>query len=127
MSVVTSRSFYVGSVVITLFVAVIVNIFAESSCSLVSKSIGEKEKQLARLEKDRDRESARWEEMKTDENLDRMLPKHGLLMRYPKPEQIVRMRPDGVPYAGQLSLAVARRENRPVQVRNARGSRRAPR
>lgn len=127
MSVVTSRSFYIGSVLMTLFVAVIANIFAESSCSLVSKSIGEKERTLARLEKDRERESAHWEEMKTDENLDRMLPRHGLLMRYPKPEQIVRMKPDGTPYAGQLSLAVARRENRPVQVRNSRSVRRVPR
>jgi hypothetical protein len=71
------------------------------------KAIGEKERTLARLEDERVRESARWEEMKTPEKLESALNRHGLAMRYPKAAQIVRMKPNGQPFPGQISLAKA--------------------
>ena len=78
MSVMASRSMHVGGVLMMFFVMVIVNLLASSSCNQLMKSIGEKERQLAKLENDRARESARWDAMKTSENLDRALLKFGL-------------------------------------------------
>ena len=107
MSVMASRSMHVGGVLVMFFVMVIVNLLASSSCNQLMKSIGEKERLLAKLEKDRERESARWDAMKTSENLDRALLKFGLSMKYPRPEQIVLMDARGQPKPGQLSVARA--------------------
>lgn len=107
MSVIASRSMHVGAIIMTLFVMVIINLLASSSCDQLMKSIGEKEKQLARLENDRKRASADWDRMKTSENLDRTLLKHGLAMRYPRADQVIRMGANGRPTPGQLSIARA--------------------
>jgi len=107
MSVMASRSMHVGGVLMMFFVMVIVNLLASSSCNQLMKSIGEKERQLAKLENDRARESARWDAMKTSENLDRALLKFGLSMKYPRADQIVRMDAKGQPKPGQLSVARA--------------------
>ena len=107
MSVVAQHTAQIGAVMLMMFVMVIVNLLASSSCSQLMKSIGEKERTLNRLEDECKRESARWEEMKTPEKLELALNRHGLAMRYPKSSQIVRMRPDGRPVPGQLSVAKA--------------------
>lgn len=108
MSVVTGVTVRFAAILVTLFVMVILHLLASSSCQHLHKTIGEKEKQLVRLEDERARESARWEEMKTTEQLERMLAKHGLKMRYSKPDQVVRMMPNGLPQAGQRSVAKSR-------------------
>lgn len=104
MSVVASGSMSLGIVIFALFVMVIVNLLASSNCDQLQKTIGEKEKKLAKLEDDRRRASAAWDEMKSSANLDSMLPKHGLAMHYPSANQIVRMNKSGRPLPGQLSL-----------------------
>ena len=124
MSVLTTRSLYVGAVIFSLFVAVIIDMLAESTCTQLTKAIGEKEKQLVRLEADRDRESARWETMLSGQNLDMMLMRHGLSMHYPRAEQCVRVNADGRPYASALALANARRSEASVVGRNDRAPRR---
>jgi hypothetical protein len=111
MSVMASRSMHVGGVLMMFFVMVIVNLLASSSCNQLMKSIGEKERQLTKLENDRARESARWDAMKTSENLDRALLKFGLSMKYPRADQIVRMDSHGRPKPGQLSVARASRRS----------------
>lgn len=107
MSVMASNTMHFGAVIVVLFVMVIINLLASSSCQQQLKTIGEKERMLAKLEEERVRESARWEEMKTPEKLESALLRHGLAMRYPRPEQVVRMKADGKPYPGQLSVAKA--------------------
>lgn len=109
MSVMATRSMHIGAVMVMFFVMVILNLLASSSCNQLMKSIGEKEKLLAKLEDDRTRESARWDAMKTSDNIDRALLKFGLSMKYAKPEQIVRMDSAGRPRPGQLSVARAKR------------------
>lgn len=105
MSVVARNSTAVGAIVASGLVAAILYICASSSCTQLHNRVGEKEKLLERLEAERERESARWEEMKTPERLEQALAKHGLAMRYAKPSQIVRLRADGRPVPGQLSVA----------------------
>lgn len=94
-----------GAVIVFLFIMVIVNILASSSCQQIQKRIGACEKELARLEDARNRESTRWEEMKTTERVESALRRHGLAMRVPRPEQNVQMNANGQPYPGQLSVA----------------------
>ena len=111
LSAVATRTMHFGAVIVMLFVMVIINYMASSSCQQLLKSIGEKERALSKLEEERVRESARWEEMKTPEKLESALLRHGLAMRYPKPDQVVRMKANGRPYPGQLSVAKVRQRN----------------
>lgn len=112
MSVIAGRSMQIAAVMLILFVMVIVNQLASSNCDQLTKVIREKERQLAKLEDERSRESARWEEMKTPEKLESALMRHGLSMRYPKADQVVRMKSDGRPYPGQVSVARAQQRRK---------------
>lgn len=108
MNVMTGRTFHVAGIILTLLVAVVMNLVAESRCTQVRDSIGEKEKLLARLEQDRQRESAAWEQMTTASSLERALVRHGLNMRFPKSEQVIRMDASGTPRYGQRSVELAK-------------------
>ena len=110
MSVVATNTMRFGAVIAFLFVMVILNLLASSSCTQLMKAKGEKEKELAALGEAMDRESTRWEEMKTPERLETALLRHGLSMKLPRPDQNVRMRPDGTPFPGQMSLARTRQK-----------------
>ena len=127
-SVVMTNTMRVGAVLGMLFVMSIINLLASSSCQQLLKAIGEDERELARLEDVRMREATRWEEMKTPEKLERALDRHGLSMKTPRPEQNVRMKPDGEPYPGQISVAKARqRQMRVASVSAGVGVRATPR
>ena len=120
MSVMAVRTLNVGAVLVMFAAMVIINLIADSTCEQMVKSIREKEAVLDRLEEERLRASARWEEQKTPEKLDRALLRHGLNMKYPRADQVVRMNKDGVPYRGQLSMAVAKRRDGTDRRRTAR-------
>lgn len=111
MSVVAANTMRFGAILVFFFVMVILNLLSSSSCSQLLKAKGALELELAKLEDSRMRESTRWEEMKTPERIERALIRHGLSMRPPRPEQTVRMRANGTPYVGQLSVAKARQRN----------------
>lgn len=108
MNVMTGRTFHIAGIILALLIAVVMNLVAESRCSQTSDLIGEKKKLLARLEQDRDREDAAWQQMTTSSNLERALIRHGLNMRYPKDEQVIRMDASGTPRYGQRSVELAR-------------------
>lgn len=111
MSVVTGYTFRLGVVFMMLFIMVVVNLIAENACTGLSRKIGDQELVLNRLDDDLRRETARWNAMKSDRHLNQALLKHGLKMVCPRPEQIVRMKPDLTPYESQLSIAHARQES----------------
>ena len=83
MSVIAQGSTMLCAVIVMLFVMVVVNLLADSSCSQLMKSIGAKEAQLNR---------------------------HGLAMRYANAAQNIRMNAAGKPEPGQF--AVSRMEQR---------------
>lgn len=120
MSVMAGRSVQIAAVMIMAFAMVILYLLAKSNCSQLENSIKAKQKQLAKLEDERTRESARWEGMKTGEKLEAALLRHGLSMRYPKSEQLVRMKPDGRPYPGQLSVTLMNERRKQRQVASVR-------
>ncbi len=131
MSVVAANSMRFGGIIVFFFAMVILNLLSSSRCTMLLKEKGAKERELARLEESRTQEATRWEEMKTTERIEAALLRHGLSMRLPRPEQCVRMRPDGTPYPNQLSIKYARQSEfgapRPASYRasNRRGTRRS--
>lgn len=122
MSVNTAIATHFGAVIAFLFVMVILNLLATSSCQQLSKTIGDEEKELARLEDARNREETRWLEMQTSEKIETALLRHGLSMKAPNPaRQNVHMRSDGTPYPGQLAVAMAMKRNGSATARYAKG------
>lgn len=107
MSVIAEHTMHVGAVLLSVFAMVIVNLLARSSCTQLNNAINEKDNVLARLENERQRESARWEEMKTPERLEGALRRMGLAMRYPHADQVIYMAADGRPRPAQLAVAKA--------------------
>ena len=110
LSVVAANTMRFGAILVFGFVMVILNLLASSTCKHLMKTKGEMEMELARLDDAHMQESTRWDEMKTPDRIETALLKHGLSMKLPRPDQNVRMRSDGTPYPGQLSLTrVSRR------------------
>lgn len=119
MSVVATNTMRFGAIIVFLFVMVILNLLASSSCTQLMKAKGEKERELVRLDEARMRESTRWEEMKTPEKVENALMRHGLAMKLPRPDQNIRMRADGTPSVGR---SVARARQRSSAVVTARAA-----
>ncbi len=88
----------------TLLVVMMIYYFVDSKCTQLSQSIGREKARLAALEKERKREQARWEQMKTP-GLDAALRSHGLAMDVARPDQIVRIDAAGKVVPGQISVA----------------------
>ena len=115
MSVMAGRTVQIGAVMVMAFVIVILNMLATSSCKHLEKEIRIKERQLAKLDDEKEREGARWNDMVTPEKLEVALLRHGLAMKTPRAEQVVRLRSDGRPYPCQISVAKAAERNRASQ------------
>ena len=111
MSVVTRGSAHLALVVVVLFIMVIINLLSSSSCQQLMKTIGESERQIARLDDEISRESTRWELTRTPERIERALAGLGLKMKPARADQNVQMRSDGTPYPGQLSVARLRQRS----------------
>ncbi len=108
----------VGVIFMFFFIMVICNILSSNRCSHLLKQKGQLERELGRLDDTRMREMTRWEAMKTPDNIERALLKHGLKMLLPRHDQNVYMNRDGRPRGGQLSVALA--SQRTVSVRTAK-------
>lgn len=108
MSVVATNTMRFGAIIVFFFVMVILNLLSSSSCKQLENAKGALEREIVKLDEARMRESTRWEEMKTTENIEAALLRHGLSMRTPGPAQTVRLMADGTPRPGQLSLSRAK-------------------
>ena len=76
----------------------------DTKCNVLGEDIRCKEMQQRALNEQLIREEIQWNASKTPEKLDEALTAHGLQMRYPKADQLVRMTPGGTPVRGQLSM-----------------------
>ena len=97
-----------GMVLLASFAMLALNLAASAKCNQLVKQIDDKSKKLKRLEAELDRSTARWDAMRSSDNLDRALVKWGISMRPPSANQIVRMNSDGFPHPGQTSVALVR-------------------
>jgi len=66
--------------------------------------IDNRQSNLGRLEQQCQREESRWNSMKTAENLEKSMGRHGIDMQLPESHQIVRMGMDGKPVPDQYSI-----------------------
>ena len=104
MSVVATNTMRFGAIIVFFFIMVILNLLSSSSCTQLLKAKGELEREIAKLDDARMRESTRWEEMKTPEKVEAALFRHGLRMSTPRADQCIRLNARGVPYPNQLAL-----------------------
>ena len=111
MSVVAATTMRFGAILMVFFVMVVINQLASSRCTLLNKATGDLKRELERLEDSCQRESTRWEKLKTPENIERALIRHGLSMKTPRPDQCVSMMANGQPRPGQLALTRAKMRN----------------
>ena len=63
MSVMAGRTVQIGAVMVMAFAIVILNMLATSSCKHLEKEIRIKERQLAKLDDEKEREGARWNDI----------------------------------------------------------------
>ena len=108
MSVVATNTMRFGAILFFFFIMVILNLLSSTSCTQLLKTKGELEREIVKLDDELMRESTRWEKMKTPDNVEQALLRHGLAMKLPRPDQTVRLMSDGRPRPGQLSLARAK-------------------
>ena len=119
MNVTAATSISALAVVLVLFLMVIVNHLASSSCTQLQKSIGRKRLELAKLENERLREDASWRQMITPVRLEAALRSHGMKMLPMHESQIVRMGRNGRPNLGQVSVALAQERKNAAVSRTA--------
>lgn len=108
--------------VVGLFVLVVFVLFGylamDNRCGARGQLIRDLERRYASLEDERIREEAKWNAMKTPDELERHLLRHGICMVYARPEQIIRM-----PYAAPAVAAAVEYQERD---RSAGAPRRSP-
>jgi len=108
MSRISVHTMHIGAVMLMLFVMVILNLLASSSCNQLIKIVDQKEKTLQSCDAELERTSSKWDAMRSSDNLDRALVKWGLSMHSPSANQIIRIDASGHPYPGQTSVALLR-------------------
>ena len=111
MSVMATNTMRFGAIILSFFVMVIFYILSSQSCTQLQNQKGAKEREIVKLEEALLRASTSWEQMTTPDKLERALLQHGLAMKTPRPDQIVRMMENGTPRPGQISLAKAKSRN----------------
>ena len=114
MSVMATNTMRFGAIILSFFVMVIFYILSSQSCTQLQNQKGVKEREIVKLDEALLRASTSWEQMTTPDKLERALLLHGLAMKTPRPDQIVRMLENGTPRPGQISLAKAKLRNEAV-------------
>ena len=107
----TLNTVHIAALVVSLFIMLMAYWFLDSRCGAIAQDIGAAEKALAKLDGELERETMKWNEMKTPEKLELALKKHGLDMNNPAPEQVIKMLPNGKIAPRQLSVVRALRRN----------------
>jgi hypothetical protein len=104
----------VAGVIVLLATLAVAYLVMDHKCSQYGQQIKQFEQRYASLENEQIREEARWNSMKTPEQIETMLLRHGLLMVYARPEQVVRM--GRTPLAPATAVAQATYRERDVGV-----------
>ena len=120
-----TSSMGIASLIVSGFIMMMICFAMNAKCSAITREIGQKEKELQRLDSELTREKTRWDEMKVTDRLKMALTRFGLEMDVPREDQLVRMGSSGTPVPGQLAL-VRLRGARPVKTAVARTQVRRP-
>lgn len=108
----TVFALHILGVFVAGILVVIFNQLASTGCTQLMKRLADADARLAACEGELERAVARWDAMKSSDNLDRALLKRGLAMYYPNPNsQIIKLDASGRPLPGQNSVALARQRS----------------
>ena len=107
----TLNTMHIAAIVLSLFIMLMAYWVLDSRCGAIGQEIGAAEKALAKLDGELERETMKWNEMKTPERLELALKKHGLNMNNPAPDQVIKMKPNGRVAPRQMSVVRAQRRN----------------
>jgi hypothetical protein len=97
-----------GAIMMLATLALCYSLIADNNKDLI-RQIREQQSELDRLHKEYIREEVRWNAMKSAEKLDAAMDEHAIRMELPRPDQVVRMDSDGVPFKNQASVAYLRK------------------
>lgn len=86
-----------AAVVVLLVFGVTVHAVLKHHCRALNREIGRLESEQRVLMEKLERDRIRWTQLKTPENLETALARHGVAMRYPAGAQVVHMMPGAVP------------------------------
>jgi hypothetical protein len=110
----------VAGVIVLVATLAVAYLVMDHKCSQYGQQIKQFEQRYAALENEQIREDSRWNAMKTPEQIESMLLRHGLLMVYARPEQVVRMgRGPLAPVAATAQTAYRERDRGVAAVREA--------
>ena len=110
-SLFTLNAMHLAAIVVSGFIMLMAYWLLDSRCGAIGQEIGDAEKTLAKLDGELERETMKWNEMKTPERLELALKKHGLNMNNPAPDQVIKMTADGRMAPRQMSVVRAQRRN----------------
>ena len=102
---------HLAALVVSGFIMLMAYWLLDSRCGAIGQEIGDAEKTLAKLDGELERETMKWNEMKTPERLELALKKHGLNMNNPSPDQVIKMMDGGRVAPRQISVVRAQRRN----------------
>jgi hypothetical protein len=81
----------IAGLIVLLATVAVAYLVMDHKCTQYGQQIKELEQRYTALDNEQIREESRWNSMKTPEQIEAMLLRHGLLMGYARPEQVVRM------------------------------------
>ena len=108
-SVLAMRVTSFAGLLVLLCTVLLVYRLAESKCTQLRNRIGERTRELNRLEEDRVRAEAHWYTMLKTDNMEKTMLRHGLSMKYPAPAQIIYVDRNGNLTGGRVAVEQARR------------------
>jgi len=95
------------AVVFTVSIAV-AYLVLDHKCGQCGQQIKKSEQKLTELDQQRIREEANWNRLKTPEEIEQAMLRHGLLLVYPGPDQVARVASDGRIRASAVLVQEAR-------------------
>ena len=95
---------WIGGLVVLAGIMAIVNVLANTTCNQLQASIGEKEKQLVKLQEQCQREYAQLASLLVPRKLSIELNRRGMAMNVTQPYQIVKMSRSGRPYPESVAV-----------------------
>ena len=94
---------FTGVILLIVSLAVGYKTYVDKNKALQDE-IDRKQSELGRQEERCMREESRWNAMKTSENLEKSMARHGIDMSLPKSHQIIQMDQEGQPLENQYSV-----------------------
>lgn len=99
-----------GFALLAIVACLMIGLVVQHECASCAQQIKRLERQCATLEQTQLREQAVWDSMRTPEELESAMVRHGLMLTYPTGDQVVRVHKSGRMRASRTLLATVNSE-----------------